>query len=83
MLCVPVVHAVVMAIFGPRYPYIMDKCPDTMLIMLEGTKNGETLFGPRSKRTWWQVSMVLIPPIPDPIATPTLDKSESESSSPE
>ena len=48
MLCVPVVQAVTMAMFGPFMPYRIDRLPEIMLMMQLGTKNGEILRGPLS-----------------------------------
>jgi hypothetical protein len=46
MLCVPVEQAVTMAKFGPFNPYLIERLPEIMLIMLPGTKNGEIRRGP-------------------------------------
>ncbi len=70
MLCVPVVHAVTMAMFGPRNPYRIDTLPEIMLMTLAGTKNGDTRRGPLSSSTECVSSIVRMPPIPEPIATP-------------
>ena len=72
ILCVPVVHAVTTARLGPRKSYIIDNLPEIMLMMLDGTKNGDTRPGPRSRHVEWVSSMVLMPPIPEPMATPIL-----------
>ena len=47
---VPVVQAETIEIFGPLKPYMIDKLPDTMLTIFEGTKNGEILRGPDFKK---------------------------------
>ena len=41
-----VVHAVTTAMFGPLRPYMIDSCPEIMLMMVPGTKNGEILRMP-------------------------------------
>ena len=46
ILCVPVVHAVTNAMLGPLRPYMIDRLPDIMFMILPGTKNGEILRGP-------------------------------------
>ena len=46
MLCVPVVHAVTIEIFGPLYPYLIERLPYIILIILAGTKNGDILLAP-------------------------------------
>ncbi len=48
MLCVPVVQAVTQAMFGPFRPYMIDRWPETMLMIELGTKNGDTRRGPLS-----------------------------------
>ena len=48
---VPVVQAVTIAKFGPVIPYLIDRWPEIMLMMLAGTKNGEILRGPRLEPT--------------------------------
>ena len=42
MQCSPVVQAVTIARFGPWKPTWIDTCPEIMLMMLAGTKNGES-----------------------------------------
>lgn len=41
--CRPVVHAVVVAWFGPRKPWRMEMWPLARLMSSRGTKSGETL----------------------------------------
>ena len=43
--CVEVVHAVTTPRFGPLSPYLMERCPEIMLMMLAGTKKGEIFLG--------------------------------------
>jgi hypothetical protein len=45
MAWVEVVQAVTTPRFGPRRPYWIDRCPEIMLMMEAGTKNGEILRG--------------------------------------
>ena len=61
-------------------PYLIDRLPETMLIIEEGTKNGEILLGPFSRKRSAVFSMVVKPPIPAPIATPILAALESVTS---
>ena len=46
ILCVPVVHAVTIDKFGPLNPYLIDKLPEIILMMVAGTKNGDILLEP-------------------------------------
>ena len=48
MLCVLVVQAVTIPKFGPVSPFMIETCPEIMLMMLAGTKNGEMRRGPFS-----------------------------------
>ncbi len=48
MQCVLVVHAVTTARFGPVKPYLIETCPEIMLMIVPGTKNGEIFRGPPS-----------------------------------
>ncbi len=45
MACVEVVQAVTTPRFGPCRPKRIDRCPEIMLMMDAGTKNGEILRG--------------------------------------
>ena len=71
MLCVPVVQAVTMAKLGPFMPYLIDRLPEIILMIEEGTKNGEMRLAPFSLKRSAVFSMVPRPPIPAPMATPT------------
>ena len=82
ILCVPVVHAVTIAKFGPLRPNFIDMFPETMLIIEEGTKNGEILLGPFSLKRSAVFSIVVRPPIPAPMATPILSAFSSVTSIP-
>ena len=46
MLWAPVLQAETMEMFGPFRPNMIDRLPATMLMMLDGTKNGEMRRGP-------------------------------------
>ena len=46
MLWVPVAQADTSDKLGPLIPYFIDKFPDTILIILLGTKKGEIRLGP-------------------------------------
>ena len=50
---------------------MIDKKPEIMLVMVEGTKNGDTRLGPLFVSFKWFCSICSKPPIPEPIATPT------------
>ena len=75
-------QAVTIAKFGPFRPYLMDIFPETILIIAEGTKKGEIRFGPFSRKRSAVFSIVDIPPIPAPIATPILSAFASVTSRP-
>src|SRR4051812_49654687 len=45
MAWVDVVHAVTTPRFGPFRLYLIDRCPEIMLMIEAGTKNGEIFFG--------------------------------------
>ena len=52
MACRPVVQAVTTAIFGPFMPYMIERLPEIMLMMVLGMKNGEILRGPPPRKSW-------------------------------
>src|SRR6202041_1294434 len=70
--CVEVVQAVTTPRLGPRNPKRIDRWPEIMLMMVEGTKNGEILRGLRPESTYAaQVSSIVHrPPMPAPVTTP-------------
>lgn len=70
MLCSPVVQAVTAARFGPFRPCMMLRCPEIMLMIDPGTKNGEIRRGPRSTYVEWVSSIIGRPPMPEPTSTP-------------
>src|SRR3569832_1289466 len=45
MQCRPVVLAVTMARFGPFNPYLIERCPEIMLMIEANTKNKQILLG--------------------------------------
>jgi hypothetical protein len=51
-------------------PYMMDMCPEIMLMIEAGTKNGEMRRGPRSTNSPCVSSMRGSPPMPEPMLTP-------------
>ena len=53
----------------------MDTLPAIMLMIVDGTKNGDTRRGPDSSSTLCWASMFGRPPIPEPIETPTRSRS--------
>ena len=71
-----------MAKLGPLRPYLIDILPETILMIEEGTKKGEILFGPFSLKRSAVFSIVDRPPIPAPMATPILSALDSVTSSP-
>ena len=72
MLWAPVVQAVTVARLGPRAPVRIEMFPEIMLMMLEGTKKGDTLRTlPVCSSVRTVSSMVPMPPIPEPTCTPT------------
>ena len=73
-------QAVTIAKLGPLSPYLIDRLPETILMIEEGTKNGEILLGPFSRKRSAVFSMVVRPPIPAPIATPILSALDSVTS---
>src|SRR5579871_6556875 len=72
MACADAEHAVHVAELGPFAPKRMDTCPAARLMMADGMKNGEILRGPPSRSALCSRSIVVNPPMPDPIDTPAL-----------
>src|SRR6185436_9633249 len=66
----PVAQAVTTDEFGPLSLYRMESCPEAMLTISDGTKNGETRLGPFSRRTLCHSRMERMPPIPEPTRAP-------------
>jgi hypothetical protein len=71
MACAEAEHAVHVAELGPFAPRRMDTWPAARLMMAEGMKNGEILRGPPSRSALCSRSIVVNPPIPDAMNTPT------------
>ena len=65
------VQAVHVAEFGPLAPKRIDTCPDARLMMAAGMKNGEMRRGPPSRNARCSRSIVVNPPIPEAMNTPT------------
>src|SRR5262245_59457157 len=72
MAWVDVVHAVTTPRFGPFKLYLMDRCPEIMLMIEAGTKNGEILRGLfcAVRYASYSFSMVQSPPMPAPHTAP-------------
>src|SRR5690349_5915800 len=72
MACVEVVHAVTTPRFGPFKLYLMDRCPEIMLMIEAGTKNGEILRGLfcACRYASYSLSIVHRPPMPAPHTAP-------------
>ena len=66
----PVVHALTMPKLGPFMPKWIDSCPETMLMIDAGTKNGEMRRGPRAASSMQVSSIIGRPPMPEPTMTP-------------
>ena len=71
MACAEAVHAVQVAEFGPLAPKRMDTWPEARLMMADGMKNGEMRRGPPSRNARCSRSMVVNPPMPEAMNTPT------------
>src|SRR3954470_4503749 len=69
--CADAEQAVQVAEFGPRAPNRIDTWPAARLMIADGMKNGEILRGPPSSRALCSRSMVVNPPIPEAMNTPT------------
>ena len=69
--CAEAEHAVQVAEFGPRAPKRIETWPAARLMMAAGMKNGEILRGPPSSSALCSRSMVVNPPMPDAMNTPT------------
>ena len=71
MACAEAEQAVQVAEFGPLAPNRIDTWPAARLMMDAGMKNGEMRRGPPSSSALCSRSMVLNPPMPDAMKTPT------------
>src|SRR5260221_10365204 len=65
------VHAVHVAEFGPLAPNRIDTWPAARLMIAEGMKKGEIFRGPPSRNALCSRSMVVNPPMPEAMKTPT------------
>src|SRR5262249_10004604 len=81
MACADAEQAVHVAELGPLAPNRIDTWPAARLMMAEGMKNGEILRGPPSSSALCSRSMVVNPPIPDAMNTPTRGASSDVTSS--
>ena len=71
MACADAEQAVQVARFGPLAPKRIDTWPDARLMIAEGMKNGRDLARPALEQRLCSRSMVLNPPMPEPMNTPT------------
>ena len=53
--------------FGPFAPNRIDTWPEARLMMAEGMKNGDTFLGPPLSSASCSRSMVMNPPMPEPM----------------
>src|SRR6266851_396878 len=81
--CADAEHAVQVAVLGPLAPYRIDTWPAARLMIADGMKKGEILRGPPSSRALCSRSIVVNPPIPDAMNTPTRRDSSGVMVSPE
>ena len=72
-----------MAKLGPLRPYLIDKLPEIIFMIEEGTKKGEMRLAPFSRYKSAVASIVPRPPTPAPIATPIRSAFCSVTSMPE
>src|SRR5712692_3420580 len=70
MAWLPVAQAVTTDELGPLAPNRMEITPEAILMMIIGTKKGETRSIPRSFRMSYCSSRVPMPPMPEPTSTP-------------
>ena len=66
MALLPVAQAVTIGMEAPWKSYLMAMRPPAMLMIIPGTKKGETRRGPFSISTCCSLAKVPIPPMPDP-----------------
>src|SRR3954467_1764059 len=79
--CAAAAQAVQVAEFGPLAPKRIDTWPAARLMMADGMKNGEILRGPPSSSALCSRSMVVTPPIPEAMNTPTRGATSAVTSS--
>ena len=82
MACAEAEQAVHVAELGPLAPYRIETWPAARLMMAEGIKKGEILRGPPSSSALCSRSIVVNPPIPDAMNTPTRGAISGVTSSP-
>ena len=70
MACVLAAHAVTVDSHGPRQPNRIDTVAAAALLIIIGTRNGDTRFSPFSWRRTICSSSVWRPPTPVPMSTP-------------
>src|SRR5262245_37480086 len=70
MACAEAEQAVQVAELGPLAPKRIETWPDARLMMADGMKNGDTFRGPPLSSASCSRSMVMNPPMPEPIYTP-------------
>ncbi len=68
---------------GPRTPSFIEMRPGAILLMSIGMKKGDSRSGPCSLITLVCCSMVVMPPMPDPMMTPMVSRFASVISKPE
>src|SRR6476660_5451195 len=71
MACADAEHAVQVAELGPLAPNRIETWPAARLMMADGMKKGEIFRGPPSSSALCSRSIVVNPPIPDAMNTPT------------
>src|SRR5438876_10632889 len=69
--CADAEQAVQVAEFGPFAPNRIETWPAARLMIAEGMKKGEIFRGPPSRNALCSRSIVVNPPMPDAISTPT------------
>ena len=81
--CADAEQAVQVAEFGPLAPKRIDTWPAARLMIADGMKNGEILRGPPSSSALCSRSMVVNPPMPEAMNTPTRARCSGVISKPE
>src|SRR5206468_4734913 len=71
MACADAEQAVHVEELGPFAPKRIDTWPAARLMIADGMKNGEILRGPPSRSALCSRSIVVNPPIPEAMNTPT------------
>src|SRR5207245_8844673 len=71
MACADAEHAVHVEELGPLAPKRIDTWPAARLMMADGMKKGEILLGPPLSSALCSHSIVVNPPMPDAMNTPT------------